>query len=108
MVMRVLTVGGHRGALVVRDGRGGGVGITQGNVGSMLYAPNPEAAAISGAEGDFGKGSGSIRTGLPDLKRVGDYGESFERNVAMLPPRHCAGPHGSWKNGGLQYAPRIR
>ena len=53
--------------------------------------------------------------GLPNdwavrvIRAVGNYGESFERNLGtgsrLAIPR---GRNALWKNGGLQYAPPIR
>jgi general L-amino acid transport system substrate-binding protein len=40
---------------------------------------------------------------------VGNYGESFERNVGMGSPIKIArGLNALWTQGGLQYAPPIR
>ena len=86
------------------------LGITQGNVQSMLDAPNPEVRRLLGAEGDFGKGIGLDKDwAFQILKAVGNYGESFERNVGKGSRLGIArGLNAQWKNGGLQYAPPIR
>ena len=43
------------------------------------------------------------------IKAVGNYGESFERNVGEGSPLKIArGLNGLWTKGGLQYAPPIR
>ena len=43
------------------------------------------------------------------VKQVGNYGESFERNVGMGSPLKIArGQNALWTQGGLQYAPPIR
>ena len=54
-------------------------------------------------------------TGLPNewaysiIKAVGNYGESFERNVGLKTPLQLArGLNDLWSRGGLLYAPPIR
>ena len=43
------------------------------------------------------------------IKAVGNYGESFDRNVGEGSPLKIArGLNGLWTKGGLQYAPPIR
>jgi hypothetical protein len=43
------------------------------------------------------------------IKAVGNYGESFERNVGMGSPiKIRRGLNALWNKGGLQYAPPIR
>ncbi len=88
------------------------LGVTQKNVDELLTstAPNPEVRRLLGLEGEFGKG-----IGLPNdwavrvLRAVGNYGESFDRNLGtgsrLAIPR---GRNALWQNGGLQYAPPIR
>jgi general L-amino acid transport system substrate-binding protein len=43
------------------------------------------------------------------IKLVGNYGESFERNVGQGSPLKIErGLNKLWNNGGVQYAPPIR
>ena len=43
------------------------------------------------------------------IKKVGNYGEIFERNVGQGSPIKIArGLNALWNKGGLQYAPPIR
>ena len=43
------------------------------------------------------------------VKKVGNYGEIFERNVGMATPLKLErGLNGLWTKGGLQYAMPIR
>ncbi len=43
------------------------------------------------------------------VKHVGNYGESFERNVGAASRLKIArGQNALWTKGGLQYAPPIR
>jgi general L-amino acid transport system substrate-binding protein len=40
------------------------------------------------------------------IKQVGNYGESFERNVGLKTPLQLArGLNELWNKGGLQYSP---
>ena len=65
---------------------------------------------LLGAEGDFGKGIGLDKDwAFQILKAVGNYGESFERNVGKGSRLGIArGLNAQWKDGGLQYAPPVR
>jgi general L-amino acid transport system substrate-binding protein len=86
------------------------LGVTQKNVDEKLKSDNPEIRRLLGVEGDFGKNLGLT----PDwayriIKAVGNYGESFERNVgAGSPIKIRRGLNALWTKGGLQYAPPIR
>jgi general L-amino acid transport system substrate-binding protein len=40
------------------------------------------------------------------IKQVGNYGESFERNIGPL--GIARGPNELWTKGGLQYSPPFR
>jgi general L-amino acid transport system substrate-binding protein len=43
------------------------------------------------------------------IKQVGNYGESFERNVGKNTPLGLErGLNALWTQGGLQYAPPVR
>ena len=57
-------------------------GVTKANVDEMLKSPNPEIKRLLGVEGKFGEGMGlSNDWAYRVIKHVGNYGESFERNV---------------------------
>ncbi len=86
------------------------LGVTQANVDEMLKSPNPEIRRLLGAEGDFGKNLGLTNDwAYRIIKHVGNYGESFERNVGMGSRLKIArGLNALWNKGGLQYAPPIR
>ena len=86
-------------------------GITQANVDDMkASSPNPEVKRLLGVEGEMGKKLGlSNDWGYNIIKKVGNYGESFERNVGLKTPLGLArGLNELWSKGGLQYAPPIR
>jgi general L-amino acid transport system substrate-binding protein len=85
-------------------------GVTQKNVEEMMASPNPEIRRLLGLEGGFGAGLGlSNDWAFAILKAVGNYGESFERNLGsgsrLNIPR---GMNALWKDGGLHYPPPIR
>ena len=86
------------------------LGVTQANVDEMLKSPKPDIRRLLGVEGDFGKGLGLEKDwAYRIIKHVGNYGESFERNVGMGSPiKIKRGLNALWTNGGLQYAPPIR
>ncbi len=86
------------------------LGVTQANVDEMLKSDNPEIKRLLGVEGKFGEAIGLT----PDwayriIKHIGNYGESFERNVGQGSPLKIArGQNALWTKGGLQYAPPVR
>ncbi|MBV1694382.1 MAG: amino acid ABC transporter substrate-binding protein [Hyphomicrobiales bacterium] len=86
------------------------LGVTQKNVDEMLNSPNPEIKRMLGKEGDFGKGLGLDNDWVVRIiKAVGNYGESYERNVGMGSRLKIdRGLNKLWNQGGLQYAPPIR
>ncbi len=86
------------------------LGVTQANVDQMLKSDNPDIRRLLGLEGDFGKSLGLTNDwAYRIIKAVGNYGESFERNVGMGSPiKIRRGLNALWNKGGLQYAPPIR
>jgi general L-amino acid transport system substrate-binding protein len=86
------------------------LGVTQANVDQQLKSDNPEIKRLLGTEGKFGEQIGLT----PDwvvriVKQVGNYGESFERNVGQGSLLKIArGQNALWTKGGLQYAPPVR
>jgi general L-amino acid transport system substrate-binding protein len=85
-------------------------GVTQKNVDEMLSSPNPEVRRLLGLEGGFGAGLGlSNDWAVAIVRAVGNYGESFERNLGRGSPLGIPrGMNALWKNGGLHYPPPIR
>jgi general L-amino acid transport system substrate-binding protein len=85
-------------------------GITSGNVDEMLKSDNPTIKRILGATPGMGKALGvDEKWAYTIIKQVGNYGESFERNVGMGSPLKIArGLNALWTQGGLQYAQPIR
>jgi general L-amino acid transport system substrate-binding protein len=86
------------------------LGVTQANVDEKLKSDSPEIRRLLGVEGDFGKNLGLTNDwAYRIIKQVGNYGDSFERNVGMGSPiKIRRGLNALWTQGGLQYAPPIR
>jgi general L-amino acid transport system substrate-binding protein len=86
------------------------LGIRQANVDEMRASPNPEVRRLLGVEGEFGRGIGLANDWAYEIVRsVGNYGESFERNVGRDSRLKIArGYNRLWTEGGLHYAPPIR
>lgn len=85
-------------------------GVTQGNVDEMLKSPRPDVQRLLGVSGGFGKMLGvDDRWAYNVIKQVGNYGESYDRNVgkggALKLDR---GPNDLWTRGGLMYAIPFR
>jgi general L-amino acid transport system substrate-binding protein len=85
-------------------------GITSKNVDEMLKSDNPAIKRILGVTPGMGKALGVDEKWVYNIvKLVGNYGESFERNVgsgSIL--KIDRGLNKLWKDGGLQYAPPVR
>ncbi len=85
-------------------------GITSKNVDEMLKSDNPAIKRILGVTPGMGKALGVDEKWVYNIiKQVGNYGESFDRNVGMGSPlKIVRGQNALWTQGGLQYAPPIR
>lgn len=86
------------------------LGVTSANVDEMLGSDNPAIKRLLGVEGDFGSPVGLTKDwAYQIIKTVGNYGESFERNLGMSTDIKLErGLNALWTNGGLQYAAPIR
>ena len=86
------------------------LGITSKNTDEMLKSDNPDVKRFVGTEGNFGEQFGLTKDWAARIvKLVGNYGESFERNVGQGSPlKITRGLNALWSKGGLQYAPPIR
>jgi general L-amino acid transport system substrate-binding protein len=84
--------------------------ITSKNVDDMVKSTNPEIKRFVGTEGNFGEQLGLTKDWAVRIVRlVGNYGESFERNVGQGSPLKIdRGLNRLWTKGGIQYAPPIR
>jgi general L-amino acid transport system substrate-binding protein len=85
-------------------------GITSKNVDEMLKSDNPAVKRILGVTPGMGKALGVDEKWVYTIvKQVGNYGESFDRNVGMGSALKIdRGLNKLWSQGGLQYAPPIR
>jgi general L-amino acid transport system substrate-binding protein len=85
-------------------------GVTQKNVDEMLKSINPDIKRLLGTEGNYGEQLGLTKDwAYRIIKHVGNYGESFERNIGENTPLKIRRGHNAlWTKGGLQYAPPIR
>ncbi len=83
------------------------LGLTAANIDSMASSENPAIRRFLGATGDLGQMLGVDNKWAHNIiKTVGNYGESFERNIVPLGlPR---GVNNLWTKGGLMYSPPLR
>ncbi|MDC3243634.1 amino acid ABC transporter substrate-binding protein [Candidatus Pelagibacter sp.] len=84
-------------------------GINSANADMMKTSDNPQIKRLVGSEGELGAAFGLDNDwSLRIIKQVGNYGESYKRNIAdtgILPDR---GPNQIWTKGGLLYVPPAR
>ncbi len=85
-------------------------GISSKTVDEMLKSDNPSIKRILGVTPGMGKALGVDEAWVVNIvKQVGNYGESFERNVGSGSPLKIdRGLNNLWTKGGIQYAPPIR
>jgi len=86
------------------------LGVTSKNLDEMLKSDNPDVKRLLGTEGNYGEQLGLTKDwAYRIIKHVGNYGESFERNIGENTPlKMKRGLNALWTKGGLQYAPPIR
>jgi general L-amino acid transport system substrate-binding protein len=85
--------------------------VTSANVDDMkAKSTNPDVRRLLGVEGEMGKNLGLGNDWAYGIvKRVGNYGEVFERNLGQGSPLKIArGLNQLWNKGGIMYAPPIR
>jgi len=83
------------------------LGLTSANIDQHLNSTNPTIQRFVGATGGFGQMLGvDNRWAYNIIKQVGNYGESFERNVMPLGIQR--GVNELWTKGGLMYSPPFR
>jgi len=84
-------------------------GITSANADMMKVSENPQIKRLVGSEGELGGKLGLDNDwSLRIIKQVGNYGESYKRNIAdtgILPDR---GPNQLWTKGGILYVAPAR
>ena len=86
------------------------MGVTQKNVDEMAKSDKPDFKRVFGTDGNLGEQLGLTKDWVSRIvKAVGNYGESFDRNVGAGSPLGIArGLNQLWNKGGIQYAPPIR
>lgn len=83
------------------------LGLTSANVEQALTSQNPSVQRFVGVNGDLGQMLGlNNRWAFNIIRQVGNYAESFTRNVTPLGIER--GPNRLWRDGGLMYSPPLR
>ena len=80
--------------------------VTQANVDAMLKSDNPDVRRLLGVDGALGQSLGLSNDWVVRIiKAVGNYGESFERNLGSGSRLKLArGENRLWTQGGLQFS----
>jgi len=86
------------------------LGVTSSNADTLKSTDNPVIKRLLGIEGDLGKNlSLTNQWSVNIIKQVGNYGESYERNVGTKTPVNLPrGQNQLWTKGGLLYSPPLR
>jgi len=86
------------------------LGISQKNVDEMLKSDDPAIKRFLGVTPGYGKAVGVDEKWMYNvIKQIGNYGDSFERNVGKATPlRLERGQNALWTSGGLMYAIPFR
>jgi general L-amino acid transport system substrate-binding protein len=86
------------------------LGVSKTSVDDDLKSTNPEIRRLLGVESQFGEALGLTNDwAYRIIKLIGNYGESFERNVGQGSPLKIQrGLNALWTKGGLQYGLPIR
>lgn len=86
------------------------LGVTAANAADLKANGNPGQKRLLGSEGDAGEKLGiSADWGYNIVTQVGNYGESFERNVGQGSPLKISrGLNAQWNQGGILYSPPVR
>jgi general L-amino acid transport system substrate-binding protein len=84
--------------------------ISSATADAALQSQNPHLRRLLGVDGDFGEGLGlSADWAYRVIKAVGNYGETFERNLGQKSPLGMERRHNAlWSDGGLMYAPPVK
>jgi len=86
------------------------LGINSKNIDAALKSAKPEVMRFVGNDGDYGADLGLPKDwAVRIIRRVGNYGEVYERNVGTGSPLGIPrGLNQVWNAGGILYAPPIR
>ncbi len=84
--------------------------VSSANVDDLVKNGKPGQKRLLGSEGDAGEKLGlSADWAYNIVKQVGNYGESFERNVGQGSPLKISrGLNAQWNKGGILYSPPVR
>lgn len=85
------------------------MGVTQANVDAMRQNATGDTGRLLGVGDDMGKAMGLDKDwSYRIVKQVGNYGESYERNLGARSKINIPrGINNLWTNGGLVYAPPM-
>ena len=86
------------------------LGVSSRTLDEALKSPQPEIKRLLGTESAFGEQLGLTKDWVVRIvKQVGNYGESFDRNVGTGSKLGISrGLNRLWTKGGIQYAPPVR
>ncbi len=86
------------------------LGVSSQNLEAALKSKKHDVKRLVGADGGLGAQIGLTNDwAVRIVKAVGNYGESFERNVGSRSPLGIPrGMNQLWSAGGIQYAPPVR
>jgi general L-amino acid transport system substrate-binding protein len=86
------------------------LGINKKNVDEMLKSDKAEIKRLLGTDGNLGEQLGLTKDwAVRIVKTVGNYGESYDRNVGAGSKLNISrGLNRLWNQGGIQYAPPVR
>ncbi len=86
------------------------LGLTSSNIDAKKKAKNPEVKRFVESDGPIAKQLGLNQDWAYQIvKQVGNYGESFDRNVGKNSPLNIdRGVNALWSKGGFMYAPPMR
>ena len=86
------------------------LGVSSKNIDEALKSNQTEIRRLVGTEGAYGEQLGLTKDwAVRIVKQVGNYGESFDRNVGTGSKLGISrGLNRLWTKGGIQYAPPIR
>jgi len=86
------------------------LGVNSQNIDEALKSKKPDVMRLVGTEGTYGEDLGLTKDwAVRIIRRVGNYGEVYERNVGSGSNLHIPrGLNQLWSAGGIQYAPPIR
>jgi len=86
------------------------LGVSSTTLDAALASGKPDVRRLLGIEGNYGEGIGLTKDWVARIvRKVGNYGEVFERNVGTKTPLGIPrGINQLWNAGGILYAPPIR